>query len=289
MVINDINYFEMGPMVQRSYDNTTPITATTAFYVDGILVGTSQTQTIIPIGGNETGSATVIIPDTIPLNFTLTAVVDDIGDGTGIVTELVETNNTNTTSIELYVSPRFNLLQPVVSCNLGLTRGIFDFSNYEQEVKTNTNQTVTFHERYDDAFNGINPIFNATNYEAITTPKEIFIRLEDNDCFVVTSFLLVVANCPPIVYNAVSPNGDNLNDVFFIEGLRDIFVNFRLEIYNRWGQLLWIGNNNIPDWDGYVEEGIGSKLAPAGTYFYILYLNDPNYTEPLNGYLYLNK
>lgn len=265
--------------------SNTPI----AFYVDGVLVGTSQTQNIIPIGGNEIGTATVTIPNSIPVNFTLTAVVDDNGTGNGIVTELVETNNTNTTLIDLLISPTFNPLPTVVSCNLGLTRGIFDFSNYEEEVKTNTNQTVTFHESYDYAFNGVNPIFNTSNYEAITTPKEIFIRLEDNNCFAVTSFLLVVENCPPIVYNAVSPNGDNLNDVFFIEGLRDIFVNFRLEIYNRWGQLLWVGNNNIPDWDGYVEEGISSKLAPAGTYFYILYLNDPNYTEPLNGYLYINK
>src|SRR5690606_41161480 len=58
------------------------------------------------------------------------------------------------------------------------------------------------------------------------------------------------------------------------DGLRDIFINFKLEIYNRWGKLLWIGDNNKPDWNGYVGEGIGSKLAPDGTYFYILYLNE---------------
>ena len=42
-------------------------------------------------------------------------------------------------------------------------------------------------------------------------------------------------------------------------------------------------------WDGYVEEGVGNTQAPAGTYYYILHLNDPNYPEPLTGYLYLNK
>ena len=50
-----------------------------------------------------------------------------------------------------------------------------------------------------------------------------------------------------------------------------------------------LGNNNKPDWDGYVQEGISSTIAPDGTYYYILYLNDPNYPEPLIGYLYINK
>ena len=265
--------------------SNTPI----AFYVDGILVGTSQTQNIIPIGGNETGSAIITIPSTTPLNFTVLAVVDDIGDGTGIVTELAENNNTNTMSIELLVAPDFNNLNPVLSCNLGLTRGIFDFSAYENEVKTDVSHSATFYESHDDAINAMNPIFNASNYEALTTPKEIFIRIEDNDCFAITSFTLLTENCPPIIYNAVSDNNDGLNDSFFIDGLRDIFVDFKLEIYNRWGKLVWTGDNNKPNWKGKIEEGIGSKQAPDGTYFYILYLNDPSYPEPLNGYLYLTR
>lgn len=265
--------------------SNTPI----AFYVDGILVGTSHTQNIIPIGGNETGSAIITIPSTTPLNFTVLAVVDDIGDGTGIVTELAENNNTNTIHIELLVAPDFNDLNPVLSCNLGLTRGIFDFSAYENEVKTDVSHSATFYESHDDAINTINPIFNASNYEALTTPKEIFIRIEDNDCFAITSFTLLTENCPPIIYNAVSDNNDGLNDSFFIDGLRDIFVDFKLEIYNRWGKLVWTGDNNKPNWKGKIEEGIGSKQAPDGTYFYILYLNDPSYPEPLNGYLYLTR
>ena len=66
-------------------------------------------------------------------------------------------------------------------------------------------------------------------------------------------------------------------------------MNFELLIYNRWGKHLWTGNNNKPDWDGYVQEGVSCTIAPDGTYYYILYLNDPNYPEPLTGYLYINK
>ena len=262
----------------------TPIT----FYAGTQAIATTYTQNIIPIGGSENGTITLTIPSTIPLNFTLIANVDDTGNGTGIRPELIETNNSFQIEIELIVSPTFNNLNSLISCNLGLTRGIFDFSSYSELVKTNSSHIVSFHESYNDAIQNINAITNTSNYEAITTPKEIFVRI-DNGCFSVTSFLLLTENCPPTVYNAVSPNNDYSNDTFFIDGLRDIFVNFELLIYNRWGKHLWTGNNNKPDWDGYVEDGVGSTLAPAGTYYYILYLNDPNYPEPLTGYLYINR
>ena len=264
--------------------SNTPIT----FYAGTQAITTTYTQNIIPIGGSENGTITLTIPSSVPLNFSLLAVVDDIGNGSGIVTELIENNNTFQIDIELTVSPTFNNLNPLTSCNLGLTRGLFDFSNYSELVRTDSSHIVSFHESYDDAVQNINPILNSSNYEALTTPKEIFVRI-DNGCFSVTSFFLLTENCPPTVYNAVSPNGDGSNDTFFIDGLRDIFVNFELLIYNRWGKHLWTGNNNKSDWDGYVEEGVGSTLAPAGTYFYILHLNDPNYSEPLTGYLYINR
>jgi len=262
----------------------TPIT----FYADSQPITTIFTQNIIPIGGSENGTITLTIPNTIPLNFNLTANVDDSGNGTGIQPELIETNNSFQIAIELIVSPTFNNLEPLTTCNLGLTRGIFDFSNYSEIVKTDPSHIVTFHESYNDAVQNSNPITTISNYEAITTPKEIFVRI-DNGCFSITSFLLLTENCPPTVYNAVSPNNDFSNDTFFIDGLRDVFVNFELLIYNRWGKHLWTGNNNKPDWNGYVEDGVGTTLAPDGTYYYILYLNDPNYPEPLTGYLYLNR
>jgi gliding motility-associated-like protein len=262
----------------------TPIT----FYIGTQAITTTYTQNIIPIGGSENSTITLTIPTTIPLTFTLTAVVDDTGNGSGIRPELNENNNSFQIEIELTVAPTFNPLENLTSCNLGLTRGLFDFSNYSELVKNNLSDIVSFHESYIDAVQNFNPTTNSSNYEALTTPKEIFVRI-DNGCFSVTSFFLLTENCPPTVYNAVSPNNDTTNDTFFIDGLRDVFVNFELLVYNRWGKHLWTGNNNKPDWDGYVQEGISSTIAPDGTYYYILYLNDPNYPEPLTGYLYINK
>jgi gliding motility-associated-like protein len=261
----------------------TPIT----FYADSEAVATIYTQNSIPIGGIESSSTSLLIPPNIPSNFRLTAAVDDTGNGTGIVRELIENNNSAQIVIQLIVSPTFNVLEDIKSCNLGFSRGIFDFSNYEELIKTDPNDTVSFYESNSNAIAAIYPLVNTSSYEAQTTPKEIFVRIENQNCYAISSFNLTTRNCPPTVYNAVSANGDGLNDTFFIDGLRDIFVNFKLEIYNRWGKHLWTGTNNKENWDGTVEHGIENYKAPDGTYFYLLYLNDPDYPDTLVGYLYI--
>ena len=262
-----------------------PANTPIGFYIGTELIATSNTLNDIAIGGNETGTITINLPSNTPETFTLTAFVDHNLN----VIELVETNNTFETIITLKISPTFNPLEDLLSCNLGFTRGIFDFSSYEELVKTNPSHTVTFHETYANADDNVSAILNTTSYEALTTPKEIFIRIENEFCYSITSFQLKTNNCPPEVFNAVSANNDGLNDAFFIEGLRDVFTNFQLEIYSRWGRLIWTGNNAIPDWDGKVDKAIGYENAPEGTYYYILNLNDPDYSKPLTGYLYLTR
>lgn len=256
------------------------------FFIDSVLIGSTTTQNDIPIGGNESGSTTLTLPLNTPEYFQLVATVDY----TNNVTELLENNNNNEIDIRQWLSPVFNNLEDLTSCNIGFTRALFDFSEYETIVTSDDTIDVAFFESFDDAENNINEIFNTFNYEAEATPMQIFVRLtNDLGCFSITSFQLLSENCPPTVYNAVSANNDGMNDDFFIDGLRDIFVNFRLEIYNRWGKLLWVGNNSRPNWSGYVEEGVGGTQAPEGTYFYILYLNDPDYSDAITGYLYLTR
>ncbi|WP_329806563.1 gliding motility-associated C-terminal domain-containing protein [Flavobacterium facile] len=264
----------------------TPIT----FYADGVVIGSAFTQNIIPIDGSETGTITVTIPASVPLQFNLMAQVDDTGNGTGIINEISESNNSFSLPIRLLASPNFNQLEDLVSCNLGLTRALFDFSSYEDSIKIEATDIVSFYELETDAIAEINEITNTSNFEAITTPKTIWVRIENTDgCFSITPFLLKSRNCEIIIYNAVSPNDDGSNDTFFIDGLRNIYLNFSLEIYNRWGRLIWTGNHSKPDWNGKAENGVGNEDAPGGTYYYILHLNDPNYPEPLTGYLLLKR
>lgn len=264
----------------------TPIT----FYANGVVIGSAFTQNIIPMDGFENGTITVTIPNSIPNPFNLSAQVDDTGTGIGIVNEISESNNSFSLPITLLVSPDYNQPEDILTCNLGNTRAFFDFSANENLIKIKATDSVTFYESETEAQSETNQINNTTNFEALTTPKTIWVRIENIDgCYSITSFLLKTRNCEPIVYNAVSPNNDGLNDFFFISGLRNIFIHFQLEIYNRWGRLIWTGNNNKPDWTGKAENAVGNDDAPGGTYYYILYLNDPEYPNPINGYLLLKR
>jgi gliding motility-associated-like protein len=94
-----------------------------------------------------------------------------------------------------------------------------------------------------------------------------------------------------------SPNGDNINDYFVIPGIQP-YPNARIEIYNRWGTLLYAqedyGNTDrwgSTDawWDGSSNKKwtSGSEKLPPGTYFYILNLNDGR--EPITGAVFLNR
>jgi len=262
-----------------------------SIYADGIFIRTIFTDRQLPIGGSYSSSISLTIPDSIPNDFTLKFVIDDSGNGTGIITETNENNNVFSQNVSFYIPPKFNNLEPVFACNQGLTKGTFDFSSYENLVKVDPDHEAYFFESYENAEDNLYPILNSHDYTSNTTPKEIFIRIEDENCFSITSFLLETRNCKPLVHNAFSPNNDNLNEHFQIDGLRDIFMNFKLFIYNRWGTMIWKGSQNTENWLGETTEGmtINGNQAPDGTYFYVLELHDPDFPEPMTGWVYLTR
>ena len=69
------------------------------------------------------------------------------------------------------------------------------------------------------------------------------------------------------VYNVFSPNGDGVNDYFEID-FAENFPDMRVEIYSRWGDLLYstVGYDSGSRWDGTAR---GTE-APVGTYYYII-------------------
>ncbi|RZJ67416.1 MAG: gliding motility-associated C-terminal domain-containing protein [Flavobacterium sp.] len=94
-----------------------------------------------------------------------------------------------------------------------------------------------------------------------------------------------------IIPDGFSPNGDGINDDFDIVNIRDVYPNFKIEIYNRNGNILYKGNAGIPNWDGTASQGgvkIGSSVLPTGVYFWILEFND-GVRKPLQGRVYLNR
>lgn len=261
-------------------------------YADDVYIEYDETTLPIQVGESQNKTITLNIPETIPDDFTLTFKVDNYENGEGIQKELDEDNNvSNTLEVSLMGSVAFNLLEDITICNAGLGKTYFDFWDYIAAVKTNPTDRVSFYTDFKDALIKTNAISDPANHIAQANPEEIFVRIENDSCYLTTSFFLKTKNCPPKVYNYVSANNDGSNDTFFIEGLRDVFVNFELQIYNRWGALVWTGNNNTEDWYGFSNQGSrisGDKLV-EGTYYYILNLNDPEYPNTLTGFIHMTR
>ncbi|NBL65336.1 T9SS type B sorting domain-containing protein [Flavobacterium sp. NST-5] len=262
-----------------------------AIYANDEFIEYAETFVELAIDESHQDRIWLEIPDYIPNNFELKLGIDDLGNGEGIVNELIETNNIFIENVTLPVSPEFNVLPNLQSCNIGFGAGIFDFSEYENFVKTEASQLVAFFENEANAVQNIFPIWNTNDYRSEQNPKEIFVRISNDNCFSITSFWIDTKNCPPTVYNALTPNGDGYNDFFFIDGLQNIFTNYELFIFNRWGKLVWTGNHQSENWTGNSNNGVHflTENLAAGTYFYILYLNDKDYPDALNGFVFLQK
>ncbi len=62
--------------------------------------------------------------------------------------------------------------------------------------------------------------------------------------------------------NSFTPNGDGMNDLFGAYG--EAIKDFRMQIFNRWGQMVFESNNVNNRWDG-THEGV---KVPQGSYVY---------------------
>ena len=79
-----------------------------------------------------------------------------------------------------------------------------------------------------------------------------------------------------IVHDIFTPNGNGVNETWVIEGITN-FKNNHVEIYNRWGNLVYKKTNYANEWDGTANVKLvirRDKKLPAGTYFYVIELGN---------------
>lgn len=81
-----------------------------------------------------------------------------------------------------------------------------------------------------------------------------------------------------IIPNGFSPNGDSRNDNWVIDNIQQFTENF-VEVYNRWGELLFSKKNYNGEFNG----KFNGKDLPVGTYYYVINLNHPAYPKPFTG------
>lgn len=79
----------------------------------------------------------------------------------------------------------------------------------------------------------------------------------------------ITEQCPGSLFipNSFSPNGDGINDVWFIKG--ENIAEFDLKLYNRWGELFWETKNENQPWTGQRRED-GEYYVENGVYPYVV-------------------
>jgi gliding motility-associated-like protein len=92
------------------------------------------------------------------------------------------------------------------------------------------------------------------------------------------TFKIEKENCPVIISNQFTPNGDNYNDTWKIENINN-YPDFELFVYNRWGQQVHHQKNMYTPWNG---EWLGITAAD-GTYYYVFYYKGSDKNKFLKG------
>ncbi len=87
-----------------------------------------------------------------------------------------------------------------------------------------------------------------------------------------------------------SPNGDGVNDIYDYNNLDILYPNFEMEIYNRYGNVVYKGRANSPRFKGTSNQArtVVKGDLPIGVYFYIFKFNDGE-NKPEQGRLYLSR
>lgn len=108
-----------------------------------------------------------------------------------------------------------------------------------------------------------------TAYSPISKPlndiRYTFNVIAEGGCTVNDTIFVKVLKSPEIP-NAFSPNGDGINDTWNIKYLES-YPGATVEVYNRYGQIVYRSLGYSKPWDGRVS---GGSPLPIGTYYYII-------------------
>ena len=158
-------------------------------------------------------------------------------------------------------------------------------SDLNSKVTVSTNEEVKWFSSFPNGLPlSLNErLIEGKTYYAISTnlagcqssfPLEVTITLESCDDFDIK------------LYDGFSPNENGKNDYFTIGNLKELYPNFKVEFYNRWGKKVFTSNASNPSWNGRLN-GNG-KLSPTGVYYYIIYFNK-DHKKPIQQRLYLSR
>ncbi|MCM8567788.1 gliding motility-associated C-terminal domain-containing protein [Gramella jeungdoensis] len=167
------------------------------------------------------------------------------------------------------------------------------FCEYDDPTIEDLNEAVdqTSNVTWYSSEDGTEPLSTGTALQdGVTYYASLYDPETDCDSSERLAVTVTIEDCPLLFPEGISPNGDGMNDTFDIENIEREYPNYTIEIYNRWGDVVYKGNANTPDWDGSTNQSgsLGDDVLPVGVYFYLLDYND-GVTAPRKGKVYLSR
>ena len=117
-----------------------------------------------------------------------------------------------------------------------------------------------------------------TTATAIGLPEDVYSVTVTDDIGCTLGFLATVGPTEECLFiaDALTPNGDGINDRWVVGGL-EFYPQSEVEVFNRWGQLLFRSKPGTTWWDG----TFNGALLPPSDYYYVISV-EPG-ADPITG------
>ena len=158
----------------------------------------------------------------------------------------------------LAIADRFWLIQPIYSTNPDFSLKI---SFLDEDLDTTSNIYLNPDSLAIIRYNPDEDTWSDLKIPSVTNGNKITANISGTDVykwFSIASEQADTQNIEIIIPNGITPNNDNYNDTWVIEGCE----NCKVYIYNRWGDKVYYSENYDNTWDG--------GKNPSGAYYYVI-------------------
>ncbi len=158
----------------------------------------------------------------------------------------------------LAIADRFWLIQPVYSTNPDFS---IEISFLDEDLDTTSNIYLNPDSLAIIRYNPDEDTWSDLKIPSVTNGNKITANISGTDVykwFSIAGEQADTQNIEIIIPNGITPNNDNYNDTWVIEGCE----NCKVYIYNRWGDKVYYSENYDNTWDG--------GKNPSGAYYYVI-------------------
>jgi gliding motility-associated-like protein len=119
-------------------------------------------------------------------------------------------------------------------------------------------------------------VTNSNSYTVMAT--------DTTGCTWTDTIQVAILDCMDDIPTVITPNGDGQNDVIQFDAGENGIA--KVEVYNRWGQLVFVQESQVVTWNG--RSGFTGELLSEGVYFLVIGIeSDSNGVYSLKSYVHL--